>query len=268
MITFGYKIPCRLFSEGSCFVVGRKGSGKDVMFGNVIARRKIDYVSNLDYNEINNKHVPYNVLSFNVKDIDLPVTYRDFLHDTLKYYSCPYPKGTDVYISDGGCFFPNFEVLKLNKEYPGVVYFVMLSRQLNRTNVHINTQAYCRIWDKFREQFHYYILCKKVRWFKNLFPSLFGHIPILKQLCLQTYVVYERATSIETEALEFRVKPPRKRLIRGGAADETAKQAWEAQKLMHETNFGKVKKYHTFFINKSFHDSYFYERKFKNAKKA
>lgn len=262
MIEIGFKTPLKLFKDGSCFVVGRKGTGKDVLFGNVVARRKQDVVSNLVYSD---KLVTH---PFVVEDFLLPSTYHDFLHDDLKYYEFPYDPGTDIYISDGGCFFPNYECLKLNKEYPGFIPFIMLSRQLGPdVNVHVNTQSYTRIWDKLREQFHYYILTKKCRWFKNLCPALIGKIPVLRDLCCLTIVVYERAASLETEAIEFRIKPPRKRMIRGGAKDETASQVWESQKMQHETSYGKVEKITMIYFNRSRHDTHYYKEAFKNGKK-
>ena len=40
----------KLFENGNVNVTGLRGTGKDVLFSNVIARRKSKYISNVDYN--------------------------------------------------------------------------------------------------------------------------------------------------------------------------------------------------------------------------
>ena len=39
----------KLFEQGNVCVVGLRGCGKDMLFANVIARRRQPYVSNTDY---------------------------------------------------------------------------------------------------------------------------------------------------------------------------------------------------------------------------
>lgn len=261
MFELGLKHAVKAFRDGSVFVVGRKGTGKDVLMGNVVVRRKSDYIGNNPYT------TKYAMYPFDINDFVLPATYDEFLADDVGYYEFPYPEGTDIYLSDVGCYFPNFATLTLNKKYEGFVYFMMLSRQLGRCNVHLNTQAYGRVYDKIREQASFYILTKKCRWLKNLCPPLLGRIPFLRDVCLMTYVIYERASSIETEAIEFRVKHPRRRLLRGGAHDETADQIWQNAKDQHETQYGKVTKVHSLFRNLSEHDTHYFKEVFKNGKK-
>lgn len=261
MIQFGLHRFVKLFRDGSVFVVGRKGTGKDLLMSNCCCRIGRDYIGNIDYSDKLVRH------QFNIKEFCINNDCYDFLNDDVKFYEFPYADGTDIWLSDGGAYFPNFKTLELNKKYEGFIYYIMLSRQISASNVHVNTQAYGRIWDKLREQFHSFILCKKCRLFVNLAPGVIKHIPFLRNICCITLVQYERAEALETEAVEFRVKPPRKRLIRGGFQDETAKQVWESQKMQHDTNYGKVRKYTVLFFNKSSYDTRRFKEILLNGKK-
>lgn len=39
----------RMFEDGNVCVVGLRGRGKDMLFANIIARRRKEYISNTDY---------------------------------------------------------------------------------------------------------------------------------------------------------------------------------------------------------------------------
>ena len=66
-------------------------------------------------------------------------------------------EGADVYISDVGVYLPSWDYSFLNKNYKGLPLYLALSRHLSNTNVHCNSQALNRPWDKLREQSGIYI---------------------------------------------------------------------------------------------------------------
>lgn len=90
----------KMFKNGSVCVTGMKGTGKDVLFGNVIARRGKPYVSNVDYG---GDGIP---LDLSLLDMG-GNTYDNFIRDTFNSFSYPYPKNCDVYISDVGVYLPH-----------------------------------------------------------------------------------------------------------------------------------------------------------------
>lgn len=98
------------FKKHNICVVGMKGSGKDLLIGNVIARRKEDYISNLDYT--NRK----GFIPLRFENLDCgEAKWTDFVDGTLPYYEFPYPYGADVYISDVGVYLPAQYCNEINK---------------------------------------------------------------------------------------------------------------------------------------------------------
>lgn len=150
------KLIKKTFHKGNVCVYGLRGSGKDILFGNVIARRKLQYVSNTDYT----KDERFN--NFHYEDIDCGKnTYENFMTGKIHPYRYKYPDNTDIYLSDCGLYFPAQYCNELNKKYPYMPTFAALSRQLGECNIHTNAQALCRVWDKIREQSDTYILCRQ-----------------------------------------------------------------------------------------------------------
>ena len=129
----GIRYVKRLFKSGNVCVTGLRGTGKDLIFGNVIHSRKDEpYVSNLDYGGEYHE--------FNYKDIDLGGNTYDSMLSAPLYYEYPFAPGTDVYISDVGCYFPAQYCNELNKKYSSIPYYLALCRQVSHNNVHINVQ--------------------------------------------------------------------------------------------------------------------------------
>lgn len=172
----------KMFDEGNVCVCGERGAGKDMLFANVIARRKLDYISNCEY--ARSKGLPLKWYYLDWSKIDCGGnTYKDFMSGSVKPYSYPYPLGVDVYITDVGVYMPSQFCSELNRDYKNVPTFMALSRQLGECNVHINVQNLNRAWDKLREQSRRYITCLKCR-----------VIPIgKKQLVIQKVRIYERS---------------------------------------------------------------------------
>lgn len=141
----------RLFSNHSVLVCGEKGSGKDLLFGYVVRRRKRKYISNVDYGGVRIPFDPISQWSLGGNRL------ANLVEGTLTPYEYPYDDNIDYYISDGGCYFPCQENSLLNRRYPSVPLFAALSRHLGDCRIHMNVQSPNRIWDKLREQATRYI---------------------------------------------------------------------------------------------------------------
>lgn len=236
----GIRYVKRLFKSGNVCVTGLRGTGKDLIFGNVIHSRKDEpYVSNLDYGGEYHE--------FNYKDIDLGGNTYDSMLSAPLYYEYPFAPGTDVYISDVGCYFPAQYCNELNKKYSSIPYYLALCRQVSHNNVHINVQNLNRAWDKIREQSDLYLRC--VRCF-----YLFG-------LVIQEVIVYD-----QYEACVHRVKPCRIKmpLISLNQGDLLQRQMYIDN---FENSHGSVKRVWLIYINRSEHDTYYFEKLLKEGKK-
>lgn len=150
----------RLFEDGNVSVCGMRGRGKDLLFANVIIRRKKPYVSNIDYG---GNHFP---LTYDQLDCG-GNSYANFVSGNVSFYSYPYPDGTDVYLSDAGIYYPSQFCNDLNKRFPYMPVFQAISRHVGDCNFHFNAQNLNRVWDKIREQSDIYILCRRCIYFKG-----------------------------------------------------------------------------------------------------
>lgn len=155
-----FKKLIRLFEDGNVCVCGLRGRGKDLLFANVISRRNMDYVSNIDYGG--------KFHNFNYDDLDCGQNqYTNFISGDVKYYQYPYPDGTDVYLSDAGIYFPSQFCSDLNRKFPYMSVFQAISRHVGDCNFHFNAQNLNRVWDKIREQSDIYILCRRCFYIKG-----------------------------------------------------------------------------------------------------
>lgn len=180
----------KLFDKGNVQISGMKGRGKDVAFCIVVNARKKDYISNVQYSDPKKN---YHRFEFDTKVWELSGnSYTDLISNTPKSYVYPYPDDIDYYISDAGIYYPAQYATQLCKRYESSPFFLALSRHLGNCNVHTNTQAYNRLWDKIREQGDIYLYMKSCRF-----------IPKTK-ICLLSCYEYERA-----EAVEAHIIPPK-----------------------------------------------------------
>lgn len=226
----------RDFENHSVAVTGMKGCGKDVLLGNVIARRGLPYVSNLNYG--GRYH------SLNLSDLDLGGnSHLDFINDTLTPYVHKYPLGADIYISDVGVYLPSQYCNELNKKFPYLPIYIALSRQISRNAVHFNVQNLNRCWDKFREMASIFYRCV---WCK----VLFGKIVIMR------VVRYDKAESCQARVKPCRIRKP---LICGGER----RTHIEMYKDNFYNTYGDVRSHLLVFWNRSKHDTYEFEKKLK-----
>lgn len=177
----------KLFKSGNVQIDGKKGRGKDLLTANVIARRNIPYVSNIDYGYM---RIPYEYEMISVKN-----NYRNFIENKFNPYNYPLPDKVDLYLSDCGIYFPSQYCGELNKLYSDLPVFMALSRHLGECNVHTNAQYLGRVWDKIREQGDIYIKCVGVK-------VLFG------KLVIQKVRIYEKYESCLNNVMPLRVKVP------------------------------------------------------------
>ena len=156
-----FKKIIRLFEDGNVCVCGLRGRGKDLLMSNVVTRRKLSYISNIDYG---GKYYPffYDDLACGNN------TFRQFIRGDVNYYSFPYPDGTDVYLSDAGIYFPSQYCNELNKLFPYMAVYQAISRHVANANFHFNAQNLNRVWDKIREQSDIYILCRRCWYIRGL----------------------------------------------------------------------------------------------------
>lgn len=228
----------KLFEKGNVCVTGLRGTGKDMLFSNVAVRRKKKYISNVPYG---GDCVPFDYSqTLNLGDN----TFKEFISGNVKQYVFPYSRGTDIYISDAGVYFPSQECSYLDKTFKGAPLFMALSRHLG-ANVFVNVQNLERCWKKIVEQSEVYIRCEKC-------VVLFGKI------VLQTVCVYERADSCQMRVPPCPYKVPL-------FAPRESKALYKLKQLDYQVAHGEIKRYLLIYINKSKYNTYSFEEVLKNA---
>lgn len=235
------KLKKKYFDKGNVSVCGLRGTGKDILFGNIIARNKKDYISNLDYTNDKRFHL------FNLEKLNLGKNnYKHFLSYCLNYYKWEYPYFTDIYISDAGVYFPSQYCSELNRDYRYFPNYMALSRQVSHNNVHFNVQNLNRVWDKIREQSDIYIMCLSCK-------VVFG-------LVLLKIRIYDKYESCVNRVKPCRIKVPL-----------FAKKDIKLQCKMHVDKFieknGLVVNRFLIFRNKSKHDTFMFEKLLLDGKK-
>lgn len=225
----------RYFESGNVCVVGLRGCGKDMLFANVVARRKRPYISNTNYHCKKSSFIKLCFDRLNIKN-----NYKNFIADDIVPYDYPYPEDCDIYIADCGIYLPSQYCNELNKQYPEFPSFYALSRHVANCNVHFNVQNLNRVWDKLREQSDIYLrtVCCKV---------------IFKKWVIQKYVYYDKYQSCVD-----RVEPYKHIRIPIFANRDTRallRQKDEEMKRLFKQNYGIVKKHTMIYKNLSKYDT-------------
>lgn len=218
----------KLFESGNVCVCGLRGRGKDMLTSNVVARRRLPYVSNVDYGGA--------YFKFRPMDYDCGGnTFENFISGDIRPYNYPFPDGTDLYISDAGVYFPSQNYTDLNRNYGYFSTYMALSRHLGAANVHINVQNLNRVYDKLREQSDIYIMCN--------FCKVFGR----GKYVLQKITIYEKYDSAVARVPPYRNPPVRMN------ADRKLSNALEKQR--YRIQYGDIKQYMLFYKNLSDYDT-------------
>lgn len=250
------KLQKKYFNKGNVCVTGLRGTGKDLLFANIICRSKKTYISNLDYTNGKN----YTKLNFSNLNLS-ENSYKDLLNGTLKPYSFTdfYVLGSDIYLSDAGVYFPSQYCNELNRDYKHFPMYMALSRQVSHNNFHINVQNLNRCWDKIREQSDTYITCNWSFYLKLSKIPILGNLFQLKDRVIQRITIYDKYQSCVD-----RVRKPR---IRVPLFDKNAKTQAKIYLDNHRTQFGTIKNKLLFYKNKSTYDTLYFEKLFKEVKK-
>lgn len=222
------------FDKGSVCVFGMRGRGKDMLMGNIAVRNKA-HISNVDYG---NGYIP---LDFSY--LDILNTYDALVSGKVTPFKYQYPEGVDIFISDIGIYFPSQYYDQLNKKYPRLPLFLALSRQLGRTNVHLNTQHLGRPWDKFREQSDIYVRCDSIK--------------VIGKMVIQKVTTYDRYEVALSGADPFFYPSPRLMAGRDERREHRNNRALAYAKY-RETH-GNVKRHTLIYINKSTYDTYYFK---------
>lgn len=145
--------------DSNVMIDGERGTGKDMLFSNVIARRRAPYyISPVDY-KITNKIRKKRWIRLDLNKLMTNNRYNNFITGNFVRYYYPYKDKIDIYLPDCGVYFPAQYCNELNRDYKDLPTFIALSRHLGECNVHCNTQSLNRVWDKLREQSSTYIHC-------------------------------------------------------------------------------------------------------------
>lgn len=220
------------FDYGSCCVTGMRGSGKDMLVSNVVARRDLPYVSNVEY-KYSSKC--YEFYPFEYDKINVNNRFENFVSGKVNNYIYPYPDGTDIYISDVGVYLPSQYCNELNKVYPSLPVFVALSRHLGLSNMHFNVQNLNRAWDKIREMSETYYYCRSCK-------VLFGKIVI------QKITEYDKAQSCQDRVKPCKISVPL-------FANRQTKEQIKMYREKFFNQYGKVKNHILVYVNKSSYDT-------------
>lgn len=226
----------KLFKKGNVSVCGLRGAGKDMLFANVVMRRKSPYISNTDYGG--------EFIRFDPHMLNCRNTWRNFMTGQINRYVYPYDDGIDFYLADGGIYMPSQYQGELCKEFSHIPVYMAISRHLGECNFHYNVQNLNRMWDKIREQSDIYIRC---RWCKVLFGKF----------VLQYVIIYEKYESAVNRVPPFRLKRP---LINPDRV-----QTWEIQKQSYEITHGLVKPRILIYLNKSKYNTRIFKEMLENA---
>lgn len=144
----------REFKRCNVLVAGKKGAGKDLLFQEIINKRKAPYYANIDYGGKFER--------ITCKDVSVsPNTYLNFIQDKVTQVERRFAEQKDIYISDGGIFLPSYMDSTLYKGFPSFPIYYALSRHIADHNVHVNVQNFGRLWKALREQADSYVLVHK-----------------------------------------------------------------------------------------------------------
>lgn len=232
-----FKKIIKIFEDGNTCVTGLKGRGKDMLCANVAKRRKLPYISNVNYG---GNYMP---LRLDLLDCG-GNTYRNFINGDIKYYEFPYADGTDVYISDVGVYFPSQYNNQLDKEFANVPIYSALSRQVGCSNIHINVQNLGRAWLKLREMSDCYILCRRCIY------------------CLG--FVFQQVTIYDNhDSCQARRKPFRAPFTLSPKMRDTIK----LQKVNYDAQYGDIKNGVLFYRNRSKYNTRIFKEMLENGKK-
>jgi hypothetical protein len=236
----------RLYKRGNVTVCGLRGTGKDMLQGNVIVRRAVPYISNINYTgdktcKLKNGDVVkmFQPLEFDKLDCGKN-NFVNWLSGKPNRYIFPYIEGSDVYLSDAGIYLPAQDFTLIDRKYPYISTYCALSRQVSVDgNCHSNSQSLERVFSKWREQSDIFIRCRFCK-------VLFG------KLVIQKVTLYDKYQSCvdRVEPCKIRVPSMSKREVK-----ENAKMYLDK----YRCTYGTIKNHLLIYWNKSTYDTYYFK---------
>lgn len=185
------------FEKNNIIVFGKKGAGKDMIFQQVINKRKRMHYSNISYGE--------KTLPIVMNDISLwPNTYEEMINGKITKIKPNLNERLDIYVSDAGVMLPSQYDWLLHKKYPSLPLLYALQRHLYASNMHVNVQSLSRVWKPIRELADGYVQAERTIWIGPFY--------------LQFITYYDRYESAERSLL------PMKRRIINGTSDALVDQ--------------------------------------------
>lgn len=245
----------KIFDSGNTAVGGEKGTGKDVLCGNIVSRWNRPYISNLDYTQ------DERFIMIDFDKLNIHNEFRNFISGKVNYYKFPYPDRTNIVLSDSGVYFPCQEDKSLTEEFPEFAYFQALQRQIADAATTCNSQDIERPWLKIREQAQKrFFICDKCHvlfgdqgkhfapFWNKLFPK---HKWKFNGIVIASLRFYEREQSAIDNVPPFPYKEP---LFK----KKSDKINIELEKAKYLISYGKIIKYTYICINKSKHNSRYF----------
>ncbi len=227
------------FKQANVCVVGLRGTGKDMLFANVVARRREPYISNTDYCCARSPYLPLRFDKLNVKN-----NYKNFISGDIVPYDYPYPENCDIYVGDCGIYLPSQYCNELSKQFPELPTFYALSRHIGNCNFHFNVQNLNRVYDKLREMSDIYYTCNSCKVLK---------LPFLKGIVIQCVTKYDKYQSCVDRVQPF--KSVRIPLFAKPELKASLRQVNEEAKRRYSEQYGLVKRYLLIYKNKSKYDT-------------
>lgn len=221
--------------DSNVMIDGERGTGKDMLFSNVIARRRAPYyISPVDY-KITNKIFKKRWIKLDLNKLITHNGYKNFITGNFVYYFYPYKDNVDIYLPDCGVYFPAQYCNELNRDYKDIPTFIALSRHLGECNIHCNTQSLNRVWDKLREQSSTYIHCLSCK-------VVFGYV-------FQRIRIYERYDSALQRIAPFRAP---------FSPNKETRALYNAQRVAYQNQHGFIKERLLIYKNKSAYNTRYF----------
>lgn len=236
VLFLNFKKICKLFDRGNVITTGLRGTGKDMLSANVVARKCRPYISNIDYHCRKSVFIPINFDALDCKN-----NYKNLISGDIVPYDYPYPEHCDIFISDAGVYFPSQYQDKLVREYDKMPVFQALSRHLGDCNFHCNVQNLNRLWDKIREQSDIYIRCISCK--------------CIGKIVVQKVIVYDKYESCLNRVSPYvHVKAP----LIGHRAEYKSRDDIAYREFVERN--GSVKSYLCLYLNKSKYDTRLFKK--------
>lgn len=177
------KLVKKAIKNGNIIVFGHKGKGKDLFFQYMVNLENKEYFSNMNYG---GKFNDFDL----VKDLDLGITYENLIDNNFEIVEKNEKlEGRDIYLSDGGIYFPAQYDSALHRKYKSFPLLYAVQRHLYNSNIHVNTQALTRLWKALREQADSFFKCHGV-------IKIFG-------ILIVSFTYYSEYRSAENGVLPF-----------------------------------------------------------------